>query len=193
MAVKLIAGLGNPGERYAATRHNVGVWFINELLRQHNLTLKFESRFDGAYCVFEHAHGRVLLFQSSEYMNANGLGVAKIARFFKIPIDAILIAHDELDFPTSQIRLKVGGGHGGHNGLRDCIKHLQGDGFLRLRIGIDHPGYADDVTPYVLSKPPAKDREAIDHRIYEVTQLLDLLIKGDYGSFMNTIHTKTDE
>jgi PTH1 family peptidyl-tRNA hydrolase len=163
--ISLIVGLGNPGKSYAETRHNAGFRFIEALLGQTGAGLKSESRFDGDAGKIAIAGRDVWLLMPSTYMNASGQSVAKLARFYKIPTEEILVVHDELDLAPGTVRLKEGGGHGGHNGLRDIMNKLGSRDFMRLRIGIGHPGQAPQVESYVLKKAPKAEQQQIDDAI----------------------------
>ncbi len=190
--IKLIVGLGNPGEEYAATRHNVGAWFVQKLSEKINQPLKRENKllgFAAKAAVEDHPY---YLFIPTTYMNESGQAVAAIARFYKIEPKEILVAHDELDFPAGKIRLKENGGHAGHNGLRDIIQHLGTHDFYRLRIGIGHPGHKDRVTPYVLSKPSQSDREHILKSFEECLPWISDLVRGEVQKVMKELHGKTD-
>lgn len=182
--IKLIVGLGNPGNEYAGTRHNVGIWFVEALANQENHFLKKEDKFYGAVTKFNHCW----LLKPSTYMNENGKAVAALVRFYKIKPQEILVAHDELDFPIGIIRLKVRGGHGGHNGLLSIIKHLRTADFYRLRIGIGHPGHKHQVTPYVLSVPSEDDRTAISAAIDRGLRVTNELMQGEFEKAMHNLH-----
>jgi PTH1 family peptidyl-tRNA hydrolase len=189
--IKLIVGLGNPGTEYHHTRHNAGADFISELARQYSVTLAADSKFFGFT-------GRALINQRdirllipTTFMNLSGKAVAAIAQFYKIEPESILVAHDELDIPPGDARLKIGGGHGGHNGLRDTIKCLGNNkNFARLRIGIDHPGNAKLVSNYVLKKAPANEYQQIEDSIYAATRIIPLLTEGKWNDAMKELHTK---
>lgn len=189
--VKLIVGLGNPGAEYEHTRHNAGTDFVTELARQNNAPLTADSKFFGL-------SGRILLNNRDirllipkTFMNLSGKAVAAMAQFYKIDPTAILVVHDELDIPPGEARLKIGGGHGGHNGLRDTIKCLANNkNFARLRIGIGHPGNAKQVSGYVLKKAPAIEQQQIDDSIYAATRVMPLLSEGKWNDAMKTLHTK---
>lgn len=190
MTIQLIVGLGNPGRDYEATRHNAGVWLIEELARQRGVSLVTESRFNGRTARFPSESGDVRLFIPSTFMNCSGQSVASLINFFKIPLNDVLIAYDELDLEPGTARLKTGGGLGGHNGLRDIVQSLgnQKD-FHRLRIGIGHPGHASKVSGYVLSKPSPDDRERIIASIDEALRVLPDIIAGDMAKAMNRLHS----
>ena len=188
--IRLIVGLGNPGQAYEGTRHNAGAFFIAELARRAGATLSTEAKFFGQMARITLADKDLRLLVPSTFMNESGKSVAAAANFFRIPPDEILIAHDELDIPAGQARFKHGGGHGGHNGLRDIIPALGGkQDFHRLRIGIGHPGHANKVSGYVLAKPSAGDRQAIDQIIDEAADALPLLLNGDAVKAMTRLHS----
>ena len=188
--IRLIVGLGNPGQTYEGTRHNAGAFFIAELARRAGVTLATESKFFGQMARVSLGDSDLRLLTPSTFMNESGKSVAAAANFFRIPSDEILIAHDELDIPPGQARFKQGGGHGGHNGLRDIIPALGGkQDFHRLRIGIGHPGHASKVSGYVLTKPSAGDKQAIDQIIDEAVDALPLLLKGDPVKAMTRLHS----
>ncbi len=189
-AIKLIVGLGNPGSEYRGTRHNAGADFVEELARQCGATLQAESKFFGlAGRVTLSGHDLRLLIPTT-FMNRSGKSVAAMAGFYKIAPDQILIAHDELDIPPGSARFKQGGGHGGHNGLRDIVPALGNNkDFHRLRIGIGHPGHASRVTGYVLGAPSQVDRGRIDACIDEAIDALPLLLDGDGTKAMTRLHS----
>jgi PTH1 family peptidyl-tRNA hydrolase len=188
--IRLIVGLGNPGQAYEGTRHNAGAFFIAELTRRVGVTLSTEAKFFGQMARITLADRDLRLLVPSTFMNESGKSVAAAANFFRIPPDEILIAHDELDIPPGQARFKHGGGHGGHNGLRDIIPALGGkQDFHRLRIGIGHPGHASKVSGYVLARPSVGDRQAIDQIIDEAVDALPLLLNGDAVKAMTRLHS----
>jgi PTH1 family peptidyl-tRNA hydrolase len=189
-AIKLVAGLGNPGTEYRGTRHNAGADFVEELARQSGVSLQPESRFFGLTARITLAGHDLRLLIPTTFMNRSGQSVAAMASFFKIPPEAILIAHDELDIPPGSARFKQGGGHGGHNGLRDIVPALGNNReFHRLRIGIGHPGHASKVTGYVLGAPSREDRDRIDACINEAIAALPLLLDGDSTKAMTRLHS----
>ena len=191
-ALQLIVGLGNPGTQYRGTRHNVGADFVDELARQSGTNLQSESKFFGLTGRVRFAGHDLRLLIPTTYMNCSGQSVAAMAGFFKVAPEAMLIAHDELDIPAGTARFKQGGGHGGHNGLRDIVPALGNNkNFHRLRIGIGHPGHASKVSGYVLSKPSADDRLRIDACIDEAIAALPLLLDGDKTKAMTRLHSFT--
>ena len=186
--IQIIVGLGNPGSQYEDTRHNAGFWFVDELARQNGGTFKADKKYHGDICEIQLAGNIVRLIKPNTFMNRSGQAVASLANFFKIPAENILVAHDELDFPVGKTRLKLGGGHGGHNGLRDIIAKLGNKNFMRLRIGIDHPGSSELVTGYVLGKPQKKERDLIISSVDNAIAICDLLAKGDIQNATQTLH-----
>lgn len=187
--LKLIVGLGNPGEQYARTRHNAGVWFVSRFADQQGASFKEEKKFFGrtATTLFESQEMRLLL--PTTYMNESGKSVRALAHFFKIPPEQILIVHDELDLPTGVIRFKQGGGLAGHNGLRDITQRLGGNqDFNRLRIGVGHPGQKSDVTGHVLGTVSKKDESTIYQCIDEALRLMPLVVNGEWQKAMNELN-----
>ena len=173
--IKLIAGLGNPGPEYTKTRHNAGVWFVEELAQRNNISLRPEKKYAGLYGKGQIGGELVHLIIPTTFMNRSGQAVAPLANFFRIPVDNILIAHDELDIPPGSVKIKQGGGHGGHNGLKDIIARMANNKeFYRLRIGIGHPGHRDKVTGHVLGKAPSSEQNLIESAIDEATRCFEL-------------------
>lgn len=187
--VQLIVGLGNPGSEYAHTRHNAGAWYVEHLAEQQRLTLRPEAKLKGSLARLIVLEQSCWLYIPNTFMNISGQAVKAIADFYRIPPEAILVAHDELDFPPGQIRLKKDGGHGGHNGLRSIIEHLHTHDFLRLRIGIGHPGNRDQVTDYVLSRPSLADQKQIMNAITSALILTDNLMQGHWQKAMQQLHS----
>ncbi|MCW8918374.1 MAG: aminoacyl-tRNA hydrolase [Gammaproteobacteria bacterium] len=188
--IQLLAGLGNPGPQYAKTRHNAGFWFIDAIARAHGITLKFDSKFSGEVGKGLIDGTEVWLLKPMTFMNRSGQGVAALARFYRIDAENILIAHDELDLPPGTVRLKQGGGHGGHNGLRDTIAQLGSREFQRLRLGIGHPGHASQVSGYVLSKASGSDQQHIEEAVDKALDNLSLIVSGDQQKAMNRLHSQ---
>ena len=187
MSISLIVGLGNPGTEYAQTRHNAGFWYIERLAQRYGISLKSESRFHGWTGRGQIEGHDVRLLLPSTFMNRSGQAVVPMAKFFQVTADQLLIAHDELDLASGVIRLKSGGGHGGHNGLRDIVPHL-GAEFHRLRIGIGHPGHRDKVTGHVLRKAPTAEQALLDQALDEALRLTDLIVAGNISQAMNQIN-----
>lgn len=191
--IKLIVGLGNPGQQYRFTRHNAGAMFLENLCDDYQGELKAENKFFGLSGRIDINGEDIRLLFPSTYMNNSGQAVAAIASYFKIePLD-ILVAYDELDLPVGTTRLKKGGGHGGHNGLRDIIKALGSQDFNRLRIGIGHPGEASKVSNYVLSEPSKADADQIQADIDKSIAILPLLVKGEFQEAMLKLHTQPQD
>lgn len=189
--ISLIVGLGNPGAEYANTRHNAGAWFVQTLADIYQLNLRFENKFQGHYAKLNLQGQDCHILIPATFMNLSGQSVGAIGKFFKLNPANILIAHDELDLPPGTVRLKFDGGHGGHNGLRDIIAHLNSRAFQRLRIGIGHPGQAKDVVDYVLQRPSLSDKEAIYRGMDSVMALLPDIIAGHLQKAMKALHTPT--
>lgn len=187
--IRLFVGLGNPGEKYTHTRHNAGAWLVETLAEVVKATLHEEPMFHGRVGCFDLLGQKIRLLIPSTFMNASGQSVRAMSQFYRIPPQAILVAHDELDFPPGIIRLKQHGGHGGHNGLRDIITHLHTDEFARLRIGIGHPGERSKVEHYVLTRPSEDDRAKIMAALQQVTELLPELTTGKIQTSIKKLHT----
>tara|TARA_R110002110_G_scaffold121431_1_gene297143 strand:- start:1294 stop:1878 length:585 start_codon:yes stop_codon:yes gene_type:complete len=187
--ISLIVGLGNPDQQYLDTRHNVGFWFTDKLCETQHTSLTVQPKFLGRIAQFNYKNQLIRVLQPTTYMNLSGQSVAKIAQFYKIEPKSILVVHDELDLPPGIARLKLDGGHGGHNGLRDIISRCQSKQFYRLRIGIGHPGHRDDVHNYVLHKPKSDDRQLIIDSMDRALQVLPDILSGQIQSAMNKLHT----
>jgi len=188
--IRLLVGLGNPGPEYEATRHNAGFWFIDEAARTLGATLTIERSYSGRAARVNRSEGPVWLLEPLTFMNLSGKSVAALARFFKIAPSEILVVHDELDLLPGQVKIKLGGSSAGHNGLKDIQAQLGSADFWRLRLGIGHPGVKAEVINYVLRKPLAEQREAIDKSIEQSIQALDLLFSGNMEHAMMKIHAK---
>ncbi|AZG35076.1 MAG: aminoacyl-tRNA hydrolase [Shewanella psychromarinicola] len=188
--IKLIVGLANPGAEYAQTRHNAGAWYVQELARLCNVSLVVDSKYFGVTARVT-LHGRdVRLLIPTTFMNLSGKSVAALANFFRILPEEILVAHDELDMDPGVAKFKLGGGHGGHNGLKDIIASLGNDkNFHRLRIGIGHPGDKNKVSGYVLGRAPALEQERIIAAIDEAVRSTEILFKQDMAKAMHRLHT----
>lgn len=189
--LQLIVGLGNPGPEYDRTRHNAGADFVTELARRYGASLSPESKFFGDTCRINIEGRDLRLLIPTTFMNRSGQAVGALAQFYKIPPEAILVAHDELDLPPGTARLKHGGGHGGHNGLRDTIKALGNSrDFNRLRLGIGHPGSAPQVVSYVLRKAAPDDQRLLEEATVRALDVVPQLLKGNWAIAMNRLHTK---
>ncbi len=188
--IKLIVGLGNPGQKYAQTRHNVGFMFIDALAEKYNITLKEINKFYGLASkenLFGHS---VWLLKPQTYMNLSGKSVASILNFYKFDIDETLVIYDELDLPVGTAKLKKGGGHGGHNGLRDIITATGSKEFYRLRLGIGHPGDRNKVVSWVLNRPTPDEEISIARCIDKGLSVLPDLLDGKLEKAMKDLHTK---
>ena len=188
--IKLIVGLGNPGSEYQATRHNAGFWLVDAIAQKYSTTpLNEDSKFKGSTASVNIGGKNVRLLKPSTFMNLSGQSVSALTNFYKINIEEILVAHDELDIDPGTARLKVGGGHGGHNGLRDIISSLGNQkNFARLRIGIGHPGNAKQVVNFVLKKASNSEQQYIDEAIQETVKHIEAIVRGDWQIAMNTLH-----
>ncbi len=187
-AIQLIVGLGNPGRDYETSRHNAGFWLVEELARRHGAALRLEPRFRAELGRARLAGREVWLARPQDFMNHSGRVTAAVAGFYKIPPEAILVAHDELDLPPGELRLKLGGGAGGHNGLKDLIAHM-GDGFWRLRIGVGHPGHRDLVTPWLLGRLGAAERAPIEACLPAAADIVPVLLEQGGERAMQQLHS----
>lgn len=188
-SIQLIVGLGNPGNEYTGTRHNAGFWWVDQVCAETGSKLNLEAKFFGHAGKLKNS-SEVWLLKPTTFMNASGRSVGALAKFYKIPPEAILVIHDELDLPPGTIKLKKGGGHGGHNGLKDIAAQLGTPDFWRLRLGIGHPGDKNAVANYVLKDPTRDEIRAIEENIDQSTTLLPLLLKGEFEAAMLKLHTK---
>jgi PTH1 family peptidyl-tRNA hydrolase len=187
--IRIIVGLGNPGQKYEQTRHNAGFWLTDILARRHGGQFKAQGKFHGQIATISLDGADVRLLNPDTYMNKSGLAVASLARFLKVPASGILVAHDELDLEPGTVRLKLGGGAGGHNGLKDVIAHLGRD-FYRLRIGIGHPGHRDDVIGYVLNRAPAPEETRIRDAVEDAADVIPILIGEGDQKAMHSLHSR---
>jgi len=188
-AIRLIVGLGNPGREYETTRHNVGFLWVDELARLQKLDFKSEAKFHGLTARGQlHGH-EVLLLKPLTFMNVSGRSVGALVQYYKIAPAEMLVVHDELDLPPGVARLKMGGGHGGHNGLKDIIAHLGSKDFWRLRLGIGHPGERNEVADYVLSDPRREERELIEDAMQKAQNIAQLVIEGKNEAAMLKLHS----
>lgn len=187
--IKLLVGLGNPGAEYEETRHNAGFWFIDAVARELKLTLAPERSYHGLVARTSVNGQPLWLLEPQTFMNVSGKSVSALARFFKIQPDEILVAHDEMDIAPGEAKLKKGGSHAGHNGLRDIHAQLGTADYWRLRIGVGHPGHKAEVVSWVLKKPMAEHRQAMEAAIGRAVQALPLLLAGEMEKAMVTVHT----
>lgn len=189
-AIKLLVGLGNPGDKYTATRHNAGFWWIDLIAAQTNSQLKMDAKMFGLVGKLSLSNDKWLL-KPTTFMNASGRAVAAMANYYKIKPEEILVVHDELDLPAGETKLKFGGGHGGHNGLRDIHAALGTNQYWRLRVGIDHPGNKHEVVNYVLKAPSKTEQDAIEHSLDDSCHVLTELLNGEFEKAMLKLHTKS--
>ena len=188
LAYNLIVGLGNPSSEYELTRHNAGFWFVDGIARRYGLSFRSDARSQSLSATMDINGERVYLLKPMKYMNRSGDSVAALASYYKISTSKILIAHDELDLPPGVVRLKVGGGHGGHNGLRDIIAKLGSADFTRIRFGIGHPGNRNDVVDYVLHRPSIGDRELLLGAVERSIEFIPQILNGGLDKAMNALH-----
>ena len=187
--IRIIAGLGNPGEKYERTLHNAGFWFVDELARKYGGSFRYEKKFDAEYCRINLQGEDIWLVKPQSYMNQSGGPIRGVLDYYRLTIAELLVAHDEIDLPPGTTRLKLGGGHGGHNGLRDIIRHC-GAEFLRLRLGVGHPGEKDKVTNYVLKRGSGETEDAIQRDIDDAMGVMPELVDGEINAAMKKLHTK---
>lgn len=187
--LKLIVGLGNPGPEHMLTRHNAGFWFVDALAARLGGRFRSHTRFQGDICRVQFCGQEITLLKPTTYMNRSGLSIRSISDYMKLPPEEILVAHDELDLPVGEARFKFGGGHGGHNGLRDTITHV-GPDFWRLRIGIGHPGDRSQVIDYVLRRAPAEEEEKILDSVAAALDALPTFVEQGAERAMNGLHGK---
>ncbi|KKZ55558.1 aminoacyl-tRNA hydrolase [Haemophilus haemolyticus] len=188
--IKLIVGLGNPGDKYTDTRHNAGEWLIERLARRFNVSLNPESKFFGKTARTLVNGKEVRLLVPTTFMNLSGKAVGALASFYRIKPEEILVIHDELDLPPGTAKLKQGGGHGGHNGLKDIVAQLgNNNNFYRLRIGIGHPGHRDLVAGYVLNKPSPADRDTLEKVLDEATDCVEMIFKDGMVKATNRLNS----
>ena len=189
-AVQLIVGLGNPGPQYLKTRHNAGFWLLDRLAAQYQISFRVDAKYKSELAKVTLERHPIWLLKPLSFMNKSGAAVAALANFYKIPQHAILIAHDELDLPPGTVRLKRGGGHGGHNGLRDVVQMLGGSDFARIRLGIGHPGAASEVVHYVLRSAPPNEQNLLLDAIDAVIKELPHIVTGGWEKAMMALHSR---
>ena len=191
--IRLIVGLGNPGADYVDTRHNAGFWFLDLLANHLSLSFRFEKRFNADEAKYRVGGKDIFLLKPQTFMNRSGQSVGALARFYKLKPQQMLIVHDELDLAPGDNRLKLSGGHGGHNGLRDTINHLGDNDFFRLRVGIGHPGDRDQVINYVLHRPSTQDKDLIEAANQRTLEVMPLVFEGRLDKAMQALHTPTEQ
>jgi len=186
--IKLIVGLGNPQENLLGTRHNVGYWYLDKFLEKFNVTLSEDKKINSYLSKIDYKDEQIFLMKPTFFINDSGKSVSSFIKYYKITPESILVIHDDIDLDVGDIRLKFGGGHGGHNGLRDIISHL-GKDYWRLRVGVGHPGEKSLVHNYVLGKPSKKDELEINISISGSFEVIDILLDGEYEKFTKILHT----
>jgi PTH1 family peptidyl-tRNA hydrolase len=191
-SVKIIAGLGNPGSKYERTLHNAGFWFVDALARKFGGDFRHDKKFDAETCRISVGRDEIWIAKPQSYMNDSGRPVRALLDYYRIDAGELLVAHDEIDLPPGTLRLKQGGGHGGHNGLRDIIRHC-GPDFMRLRIGVGHPGSKDLVTGYVLKPGSPETEAAIERNIDDALAVMPVLLDEGLNAAMKTLHTRRDD
>ncbi|MCP4010236.1 MAG: aminoacyl-tRNA hydrolase [Proteobacteria bacterium] len=187
--IKLICALGNPGDQYAQTRHNAGFWFLGKLSSAENFGLSLNSRFKSLVGDFRHNTQVVRVIAPQTYMNKSGEALVPFAKFYQVAPEEILVVHDEIDLLPGITRFKTGGGHGGHNGLRDIVRLLGSKDFHRLRVGVGHPGDKSKVVSYVLNRPGPAEAQLIDAGLDKALAVLPKILEGDFAAAMNELHT----
>jgi PTH1 family peptidyl-tRNA hydrolase len=188
-SIRIIAGLGNPEDKYERTLHNAGFWFVDALADKYGGSFRYEKKFDADYCRIN-LHGEdVWLVKPQSYMNLSGGPIRGLMDYYRLQVSNLLVAHDEIDLPPGTTRLKSGGGHGGHNGLRDIINHC-GAEFVRLRLGVGHPGDKSQVTNYVLKRASSDVERAIEDNIVDAIAVMPLLIEDGLNAATKELHTR---
>ncbi len=188
-SIRIIAGLGNPGEKYDRTLHNAGFWFVDALAKAYGGSFRYDKKFDADCCKIELQGEEIWLVKPQSFMNLSGGPIRSVIDYYRLGVGNLLVAHDEIDLPSGTTRLKMGGGHGGHNGLRDMIQHC-GPDFVRLRLGVGHPGDKNLVTDYVLQRGSADVERAIEENISEAVKIMPLLIDEGLNAATKALHTK---
>jgi PTH1 family peptidyl-tRNA hydrolase len=187
--LSIIAGLGNPEDKYEKTLHNAGFWFVDALARKYGGDFRYEKKFDAECCRIRIGDQEVWLVKPQSYMNLSGGPVRAVMDYYRLDTPQLLVAHDEIDLPPGTVRLKLGGGHGGHNGIRDVIQHCGAD-FMRLRLGVGHPGEKDQVTGHVLKRASGDVEALVERNIDDAIAVLSLLIDDGLSAATKKLHTK---
>lgn len=188
-SIRIIAGLGNPGEKYQRTLHNAGFWFVDALANEYGGSFRYDKKFDADCCKIDLQGEEIWLVKPQSFMNLSGGPIRSVIDYYRLGVGNLLVAHDEIDLPPGTTRLKMGGGHGGHNGLRDIIQHC-GPDFVRLRLGVGHPGDKSLVTDYVLKRGSADVERAIEENISEAVKIMPMLIDEGLNAATKALHTK---
>jgi PTH1 family peptidyl-tRNA hydrolase len=186
--LKVIAGIGNPGEKYIRTLHNAGFWLIDEIASREKIEFSLDKRFDLQMCQVSLSGKDIWLIKPQKFMNLSGGPIGEFLRYFKIPTNEMIVAHDEIDLLPNTVKFKISGGHAGHNGLRDIIRHCDND-FMRIRIGVGHPGNKDEVIKYVLKNAKKSLRQDINKSIERAIRILPMIIQGNTQEAMKKLHT----
>ncbi|MDE2347110.1 MAG: aminoacyl-tRNA hydrolase [Gammaproteobacteria bacterium] len=189
LPLKIIVGLGNPGPEHLLTRHNAGFWFVDVLARRHGGEFRDYRKYSGETARVTIEGREITLLKPTTFMNRSGLSIRQLSDFYKVPPEEILVAHDELDLPVGSARFKFGGGHGGHNGLRDAIAHV-GENFWRLRLGVGHPGNKAEVIDYVLTRAPKADEELILETVNAAADCIPILLEQGAERAMSRLHAR---
>lgn len=189
--LSIIAGLGNPEEQHARTLHNAGFWFVDALARKYGGEFRYEKKFDADCCRVNIGGNAIWLVKPQSYMNLSGAPVRGVLDYFQLKPEELLVAHDEIDLPPGTVRLKQGGGHGGHNGIRDVIRHCGAD-FMRLRLGVGHPGDKSQVTAYVLKRGSSEVEAAVERNIDDAVAVIPVLVGDGLNAAMQQLHTKDE-
>jgi PTH1 family peptidyl-tRNA hydrolase len=192
LPVKMIVGLGNPGPEYLMTRHNAGFWFVDALANKLSLSFSQDKKSRSELCRYQSGSTDCWICKPQTYMNDSGAAVQALCSYYKIPMQQVLVVHDEIDLPPGTTRLKEGGGHGGHNGLRDIIQRTGDKDFLRLRIGVGHPGSKDQVVPYVLSRASADEEDKILDSFSLVLEKSDQFFEENLNKLMTELNNKNN-
>jgi len=187
--LRIIAGLGNPEDRYERTLHNAGFWFVDAVARKYGGAFRYEKKFDAECCKVSISGNDVWLVKPQNYMNNSGGPVRAALDYYRLDAEHLLVAHDEIDLPPGTVRLKKSGGHGGHNGIRDVMQHC-GAEFMRLRIGVGHPGEKDRVTGYVLKRASSDIEAAVEKNVDEALDVIPVLIDDGLNAAMKKLHTR---
>jgi len=189
LPLRIVVGLGNPGAEHQLTRHNAGFWCVDVLARRHGGEFRDYRKFSGETARIKLAGHELVLLKPTTYMNRSGLSIRQLSDFFKVPAAEVLVVHDEMDLPVGCARLKFGGGHGGHNGLRDTIAHI-GEGFWRLRIGVGHPGNKAEVIDYVLTRPPRAEEDLVLDTVADAADSLPIILEQGAERAMTKLHSR---
>ena len=189
--LSIIAGLGNPEDKYERTLHNAGFWFVDALARKYGGQFRYEKKFDADYCRINLHGDDVWLVKPQSYMNMSGGPVRAMLDYYRLKAEHLLVAHDEIDLPPGTVRLKQGGGHGGHNGMRDVIRHCGAD-FMRLRLGVGHPGEKSKVTGHVLKRASSDVESVVERNIDDAVDVMPVLVDEGLNAAMKKLHTRKD-